>query len=1008
MKLGIIHLTDIHLTQKTDIDNKIISLNKVIENDLNDSKKGYLVFSGDIANTGNSKEYIKAYALIQKILDHIKNKLTDINIEVIIVPGNHDCNFDRETQIRKNSINQPDYSTLGKDNSVIDTCLHIQDDFWKFYAKYNEIPENKLFYQKTDTINEKTICFHCFNTAWMSQINEEPGTLFFPVKFINKNIENFNYDINISVLHHPINWFTPESKVNNRKELQIYLDSISDIHLTGHEHETGFEKRDDYDKNTSSLYLSGENLNKEKNPNNSGFQIITIDILSRKGILKRYKWNNNLYALEKDNDFTIEKNYYGRTFCLQEKLVEEINQIKMPLVINKDQIKLSEIFIYPDLEAFESNLTNINDYIDSKNLIGHPKIKRCVLEGNSQSGKSSLLKMLFLDYYNSGYYPILLSGKNINKPEFSKIIKKAFIKIYSDKESDYEAYKQLDKKKKIILIDDFHKTKIPQKKTQEFLNQATKNFDQIITTVDTIHGMLPQIHAEFADYSSYSIEPFGYKKTNDLIVKYHYLNENPLSIQEQVFLEKTRHSFDQVRTILGNKIMPSYPIFLLSILKSLESTAFDLNETSYGYCYQSLIHIALSNTAKVKNDDMSIYMNFIKELAYFLYKSETKNIIEPKLLEFYNDYSKQFVVHPFNKIIENLLKSQILKEEESYYEFGYKYIFYFLVAKHISDIINTDEGKTQLKELFEYLHLEDNANILVFITHHTNDISFINDSLFSAMLPFENIQPITLEKDGIYYHHIYDIAIEISNDIIEQNKIPEEERERQLIVQDKANRETKNNNSDNLDNLGNLNNQDELNEVLHPFMQAYRSIDLVGQIVKNRKGSLSKDNIIELISEVYLTGFRTISYLGNTFKDAKLELIEELKEKISEEDSKDVIKKKINAFFQMISLQACLGIFSKIIYSVGIKDLNQLYNEVADKIDTTAAKLVSFSINSYYNKISVEDIIKLSKEFKDNIVAMHILKSRVKSYIYNNHIDFRKKQQIAQALNMKILPKKKK
>ena len=103
-------------------------------------------------------------------------------------------------------------------------------------------------------------------------------------------------------------------------------------------------------------------------------------------------------------------------------------------------------------------------------------------------------------------------------------------------------------------------------------------------------------------------------------------------------------------------------------------------------------------------------------------------------------------------------------------------------------------------------------------------------------------------------------------------------------------------------------------------------------------------------------------------------------------------------------MQTCLGVFTKLVYSVGIKDFKELYEEVAKQIGTPAAKLVSFSINSYYNEISTKEVSKLAKELKNNFVALQILKSRVKSYIYTNHIDYREKQQLAQALDMRISP----
>ena len=384
-------------------------------------------------------------------------------------------------------------------------------------------------------------------------------------------------------------------------------------------------------------------------------------------------------------------------------------------------------------------------------------------------------------------------------------------------------------------------------------------------------------------------------------------------------------------------------------------------------------------------------------MAFHFHNLGIESISEGDFVDFFTIYSQKYVFFTYDKIKQKLLSSQIIVNDNSCFRFGYKYVLYFLIAKHVSDIINTEDGKNVIKKLFENLHLENSANILVFITHHTNDISFINDSLLSAMIPFEDQEAISLNKGGQYYQNIKAISSKISNDIIDQSRMPEEEREKQLIKNDEKIRYLEKTNQNNLTS-------EEINETTIPFLQAFRSIDIVGQIVKNRKGSLPKQDIIELISEIYLTGFRTIGYLGAIFTDAKDLLAEELKERIEDDDNREDVERKITSFFQLISLQACLGVFTKLVYSVGIKDLKELYEEVAKRIGSPAAKLVSFSINSYYNDISTKDVSNLAKELDGNIVALQILKSRVKAYIYTNHTTYKQKQQLAQALHMKISP----
>ncbi len=992
MEILITHLTDIHITEDFDFDLKLASLCKVFTDDSTDIEKAYLVISGDIANKGKKEEYEKATELIYKIKKYVLENNNLLDIRIVLVPGNHDCNFDLDSQIRANSIKGINYKSLGNDDSVLNTCISVQDDYWNFYSNFNKLPNSRLSYQITDAINGKKICFHCHNTAWMSQIKEKTGSLFFPVKLAEKNNNEAN-DINISVLHHPLNWFTPNSEPNNKKEFQEYLDKISSLHLIGHEHETSLKQTKDFDIKTFTTYFSGSILNSNDNDSLSGFQTITINTTTRKGILKRYNWDKDIYVNKSSNNFTFNHNN-ARSFTTTKKFEQHIDSIGIPLSLPEEIKKLSDIYIFPDIESLDIDKKSIDTYIDSSNLITNSKIENCILEGDSQIGKTSLLRMLFLEYYKQGYHPLLIDGKDIKHKDLDKVLKKKFSQTYSTTKHDYDKYKQLDSDEKILFIDNFQDVSLDLQNTQKIINQITRKFKQTIITLDTAHGMFPQVQADLTGFTNYSIKPFGYKKTNDLIVSY-YSTRNELLTEKQAFLTKIKSTFDQVRHVLGNKIIPSHPIFLLSILQSLEYASFDLNETSYGYCYQTLIHSALANKANVQNDDLGSYINFIKELAYFLHQNEVNTITKSELIAFHKNYSDKFIFKTYETVIKNLLSSQIIIEDDLEYKFCYKYILYFLIAKHISDIIHKDEGKEQISELFENLHHEKNANILVFITHHTNDISFLNDSILSAMIPFEDIEPITLNKGGLYYKHIKDISMEISNDIIDANRIPEEEREKQLVKHDNTTRHIEK-------KLSHEEQQDEINSTIIPFLQAFRSIDIVGQIIKNRKGSLQKQEIIELISELYFTGFRTVGYLGTLFNDAKDILTDELKERVKDNDSREEINTKINKFFQIISMHTCLSVFTKLVFSVGIKDFKELYDEVAKQIGTPAAKLVSFSINSYYNEISTNEVSKLAKEFENNFVALQILKTRVQSYIYTNHVDYKKKQQLAQALNMRI------
>lgn len=86
--------------------------------------------------------------------------------------------------------------------------------------------------------------------------------------------------------------------------------------------------------------------------------------------------------------------------------------------------------------------------------------------------------------------------------------------------------------------------------------------------------------------------------------------------------------------------------------------------------------------------------------------------------------------------------------------------------------------------------------------------------------------------------------------------------------------------------------------------------------------------------------------------------------------------------------------------------MRPIFDDVANSIGTPAAKLVSFSIKTCYGKLSIKELKDLVQEFEKNPVALRILKARVKSYLYNNYIEFRDRQKIVDTLKMSLLPPK--
>ncbi len=433
VNFGIIHLSDIHFsTEKNFIKPKFNSFFNSLKDDFQNCDHIFIVVSGDIADKGRSAEYEVAFDFFVSLSDNLKKRYVSTNIGFIFTPGNHDCNFLAEPKLRQNAILNINYDTLGSDNSVINNCIQIQSDFWNFFSLYCEVPQNKLFYRITEEINHKKICFHCFNTSWMSQKEEKPGSLFFPIKKIPELEKTNDSDINIAVFHHPINWLTPNSVQNNRKEFQNAVDMISSLQIIGHEHENELRTSENLDiPSSKTFYANGEILQDLTNAEISGFQTFAIDVSNSNFRVSRYRWKKDIYQKYDEKEYALQRKF-TRSVNLQESFIFSLNKINLPLPFGHRKVTLPDLYVYPHLEHISMKASDkMDDYIDSIRLTEFTTEGTYILEGESQVGKSSLLSRLLLASYEKGLYPILLDGSKIHNDNFEKSIKEAFNSQYA-------------------------------------------------------------------------------------------------------------------------------------------------------------------------------------------------------------------------------------------------------------------------------------------------------------------------------------------------------------------------------------------------------------------------------------------------------------------------------------------------------------------------------------------------------------------------------------------------
>ncbi len=1002
-KFAILHLSDLHINSSNAgwIIDRAHQVANAVKMSFADCDKIYVVVSGDIANEGLAEQYEHAVTFFNRLksgLNSNYNGQIPVEKRILCVPGNHDVFLKEENKMRSVLLQSVQDSYPEIDNSIFESIVGTQAAYADFVKKINDDAAYKQTLLSTfdDTVGDYQIRFNLYNTAWMCGMKDAQGSIFMPMDAMKKTADKKEADLVISVMHHYYNWLAVGKQ--NKTKFMRRVASSSNILIYGHEHEfmaTG--KTDNLTDGFISEYEGAAFYTKDKTTGveESLFEVLVIDTEQSTCNQTTFKFSpkNAIYMTVSSQSRNISNERKTGAFRPNTEFYQNLDEMPTPIYNHeKEKLKLTEIYIYPDLESMNDriNKTDIDGkYMSADQLIGDADHSLFILEGGNQCGKTSLCHMYYMSLANSHKYPLLLSGKDINNDNLKRILRNAYDKQYMPEFADYEKYEQYDKSAKVLLLDNFDKCKLSRGVKEKMIKDLLLQFSRVIITVKEDKFIVEsQKYFDKDKTALYHIKSFGYEKRAKLIEKFYerYDNQN---ISQQEMLDKTNEALRMVQQFLGKEYIPPYPIYILSLLlSSTKMVGQNYSQTAYGHCYDAIITCAL--LSQVRDEDVSQYRNFLKHFAFYKFIKKMESLSEEELREFYEGYKDKFIITSYETCKKVLINAGLLVcEDDCYYKFGYKYVYYFTVAEYISGIINSVEGKHIIQELCNEIESEEVANILIFMTYHIDDVAFIDETIFTLMASIEDVEPITLEKDDSFYSSVEKLCDEMKKETVDvfKKSDPKKAREEYLRQQDTAERDREH-----------LEEEKRQNERFMKIDKAMRSIEVVGQIIKNRRNTLEKSKLKEMLVELYYAGFRTVSYLGSTLANDKKVLIEDIinDEKLGGDTMK--IRDHINYFFELTTFRFCLFTFSKIINSVGVKELRWLYNDASKEIATPAAEIVTFSIESVYSKLAVEDLKKLVEKYKDNSAAMTIIRARVRSYLYNNYVEINDRKRIASAL----------
>ncbi len=409
-----------------------------------------------------------------------------------------------------------------------------------------------------------------------------------------------------------------------------------------------------------------------------------------------------------------------------------------------------------------------------------------------------------------------------------------------------------------------------------------------------------------------------------------------------------------------------------------------------------MIYFCLRKSGVTPND-IDTYINFLTEISFYLFNKGSYKLPSDNFLDFMKKYKAKFNLHLHESTILKKLKEAKLISRDSFgnYYFCYNYIYYFFIAKYLAENIN--ENKDRIDTIIKNLHKNQNAYIMIFITHHSKDSFLLEELNNNAKCIFENYQQASLNNDEVRFldEQAYKYIIKPA---LPKNITPENERERILIAEGEIEENAKKENEEEDENL-----------FIIELRKGNRFVEVMGHIIKNRSGSLNKKSLECIFNNAMAIHLRALSLFFDMIKkeNHQKELISFISKRLLKIiKNNEITEEKLNytarKIFWNLSFFTIYGVINKITRALGSKSLLDVINNVCDNKDSPITFMIKHCVCMWYNKsLYLDDISDQIRKGNFSETVKRLIELQVIEYCSMHKISYKDRQRILEKFEIK-------
>lgn len=873
MKIMVLHLSDIHITDEADViltrAAHICATTKDIDHEIHEV---FIVVTGDIAWAGKENQFCLAETLLNELRALILAQFTFAPgskpiAPFVVVPGNHDCDIGVDSKLRikatEDILREPE---LIEDDETCSCLTKVHDNFYKFAHRMMPYDPDYGQRQPKDSIvqlvtppaeDDLSITFVCCNTALTSHERDYPGLMFFPTEHIPTKRPNGR--VVFALYHHPDNWLAPQYGREFRKKIS----AISDIILSGHEHDSTYAviQRNDGPRH---IHIEAGALQDQEFRDGSSFSALIIDVEKRKHALIRCEWDGQNYARRGEAefvDFPGERVREQALFSFSDSWRDELSEFGIPLKVRgKRDVKLEDLFVFPLLKVIDVADPDEQETVDSGNLDKVIKPHKCVyVWGPEKSGRTTLAKAYVSLLYEEGYVPVLLKGRGVTLSGVESVknaLERNFVAQYGT--DQLEHFRRAPKDSRAVIIDDADSINFGRANRDDVLAELT-NWASTIVIFGNNLVMDPndlQSPTGPLDCGRYLIEPLNRELRERMIEKWLLLSGDENESLTDLIHNLNRLS-EMMAAFLCEDTCPPYPYYVLMLLLTRElSQSVDTNATRHRQFYDVVVRTQLLD--KLSDEEIDIVKGFLGMVSIKMVRDGVRYVSVADEASLRAEYGVLFG-QDIGRIckLDEFVSRGVYRQVDDRIYFRYPFLLYYCAALHIHQHRHRPEIEKLVNTLSQELHRTDSANVLLFLGSLGIDPDLVKIVCRATANIFHGGALASLSSDPVTFQ-----ASALPSQVFEDSG---KETRRKHVAKESSVSDRQSNGA-HFDAAGDPDPASFIGQV----SSALKAIQIIGELLRTRPGTLEQEYRVPLMNEAVLLSKRVLeSYLvvTNSAKD---------------------------------------------------------------------------------------------------------------------------------------------